>query len=67
MSSINVNGYKIVVSNNKVTINDVVYDKPGFGSTLSMINGVIYVNGYRFVDGKWVKSGFWGWLTSLFQ
>ena len=64
-SSISINGKKVIVEDNKVIVEGVEYKKPGFGYSLSVMNGDVYVNGYRLSNGKWIKKGFFGWLKSL--
>ena len=65
------NGNVVKVGKKTVEVNGVEYPKPKplFGcSTVNQINGELWVNGYKFKDGKFVKPNvfmrLFGWLIN---
>lgn len=54
----------ITQSNGKVIVNNVEYDLPNKSkaSSVTVVNGKVYINGYELVNGKWKRT-----LTALWH
>ena len=64
------NGNTILVDSDSVVVNGTKYPKPKgvfFCNSITQINGELWVNGYKFKNGKFVKENvfvrLFRWLT----
>lgn len=52
-----INNENVVISGNKVTINGYTLPPaPCKGSSVTVINNKVYMNGYEWKDGYWKKT-----------